>query len=132
MLVSSGVQHELICRYNGHPTKLDIVEGTFKLFKIETRKLLAPLKLIISYKQSAFQKLRNKDLMGSTIQSDKSQKRPEKDLNVFYSFTNPKPEESNCDGHFHNPLGLSILAPGDERFFTREYLFIKMQTTTGC
>ena len=51
MLVSGGVQHTLITRFNGSTfTHLDIVEGTFQLFKIETRKILSPMKLFIIYK----------------------------------------------------------------------------------
>ena len=52
MLVSSGVQHQLINRYNGTFTKLDIVEGTYQMFKIETKKILAPMKLFIFYSKS--------------------------------------------------------------------------------
>ena len=76
MLVSSGVSHELLPRYSsGVNTKLDIVEGTFKLYKIETRKMLPPIKILISYKKG---------------ESGLNRKN---DLKVMYSFSNPKPEE---------------------------------------
>lgn len=53
MLVSSGIRHEVISRSSGGSlTKLDIVEGTFQMFKIETRKMLSPLKLYINYDKS--------------------------------------------------------------------------------
>ena len=45
-------------------TELDIVEGTFQMFKIEIRKILGPLKLFIMYK-------------------DKSKK--DRDLRIYYS-----------------------------------------------
>ena len=51
MMISSGLQHEVIHR-NAHHTHLDIVEGTFKMYKIEIRKLLSPMKLFIKYKHS--------------------------------------------------------------------------------
>ena len=133
MLVSSGVQHDFIPRYNGQSTKLDIVEGTFKLFKIETRKLLSPLKLVITYKTSAAKRAKNRDLLLTSQQPDNAKAaKPEKDLRIYYSCTNPKPEENNCEGQTENPACLTITAPGDERCFSREYLFLKMATTVGC
>ena len=32
-------------------THLDIVEGTYKMFKVETHKLLAPMKIYIKYRK---------------------------------------------------------------------------------
>ena len=61
MLISSGVQHELINRFNGRHTRLDIVEGTFKIYKIEIHKMLSPMKLYITYKGPAAAAL-SKDL----------------------------------------------------------------------
>lgn len=54
------------------------------------------------------------------------------DLTIFYSYTNPKPEESNCDGISKNPMNLTIETPGDERIFSREFLFLKVATVLGC
>ena len=44
---------------------------------------------------------------------------------------NPKPEAANCDGMFENVAVLTITA-GEERQFTREYVFMKFETITGC
>ena len=126
MLVSSGVQHELLPRWtSGVQTKIDIVEGTFKLYKIETKKMLSPIKLFIRYKKSkgAEQPKASKEKVLNT----------KSDLKVLYSFNNPKPEESNCDGFLkENPQCITINAPGDERYFPREFVFLKLQTIMGC
>lgn len=45
---------------------------------------------------------------------------------------NPKPEASNCDGIAENTACLLVEAPDQERFFTREYLFLKLETIMGC
>ena len=50
MLVSSGVEHQLINRFKGSYEPVDIVEGTFRMYKIAIRKLLSPLKLFIHYR----------------------------------------------------------------------------------
>ena len=50
MLVSSGVEHQLISRSKGSYEPFDIVEGTFRMYKIAIRKMLSPLKLFIHYR----------------------------------------------------------------------------------
>ena len=51
-MISSGINHELIHRFSGNYTTLDIVEGTFKMYKIEIRKMLSPMKLFINYRRN--------------------------------------------------------------------------------
>ena len=135
MLVSSGVQHELLSRFvNGSTTKIDIVGGTFKLFKVETRKLLSPLKIFIKYKkiQSSTPEKETITNLNASKQLVKKSETSSQDLKLLYSFSNPKPEESNCDGQAQRTFCLTIAALGDERVFPREYLFLKLSTNTGC
>lgn len=58
--------------------------------------------------------------------------KPSKDLRILYSQTNPKPEESNCDGLVEGASILTIEAGGEEKYFTREYIFVKFETVGGC
>ena len=58
---------------------IDIVEGTFQLFKVETKDLMSPLKIFFKYQGD--------DLKGN---------KPNGLLQVFYSKINPKPEAKNC------------------------------------
>lgn len=51
---------------------------------------------------------------------------------IYYSATNPKPEANSCDGIAENTACLVIEAPDQERFFTREYLYLKLETIMGC
>ena len=39
-----------------------------------------------------------------------------RDLRIYYSMTNPKPEENNCDGFVENTACLSIDS-AEDRFF---------------
>lgn len=128
MLVSSGVQHEVLPRYSvGINTKLDIVEGTFKLYKIETRKMLSPIKIFINYKKTTTSTQQPKDTGEKATCSIKN------DLKVMYSFSNPKPEESNCDGlSKNNPVCITINAVNEDRYFPRDFVFLKLQTILGC
>ena len=82
MLVNGGgMKHKIIQRYDQNSKltilQLDLVEHTYEMFKIQTLKMLSPLKLYINYKK-----------LGITIR---------RDLRVYYSFTNHKPEEGDCD-----------------------------------
>ena len=90
-------------------TELDIVEGTFKMYKIELRKILGPLKLFIFYKCA----------------------KKDRNLRIYYSQSTPKPEANNCEGYAENTSCL-VVKPSTERYFTREYLYLKFETTTGC
>ena len=54
-----------------------------------------------------------------------------RDLTIYYSTTNPKPEASTCEGMVENTGCLSIDA-NQERYFTRDYVFLKMETIGGC
>lgn len=110
MLVSSGIQHEVIPRFRGRYTRVDIVEGTFQLFKIETRKLQAPLRIVIRYVESSAEK---------------------RDLRVIYSRTIPKPEVAMCDGSVDSPSVIMVDSQ-EERYFTKEFLYLKFETVTGC
>ena len=68
MLVANhGVAHTSLDRtLERH---LQIVEGTYKLYKVETYKMTPPMKIHIKYKCS----------------------REDRDLRTFYSFSDPKP-----------------------------------------
>ena len=95
------------------------------MFKIEVRKLMSPVKLFINFKSSE-SRSQQKDEQAQNAQ------KASKDLKIFYSQTNPKPEESNCDGMVLGKSCLTIEAGGDERHFTREYIFMKFETIGGC
>lgn len=105
------------------PTQVDIVEGTFQMFKIETRKLLSPLKLYITYK--------DREITQSDLEQSNEPKKLNKDLRILYSQTIPKPEEYNCDGVADGVLCLTIEA-SDERVFNRDYVYLKLSTVDGC
>ena len=127
MMISSGLQHELINRFSGTYTHLDIVEGTFKMYKIEIRKLISPMKLFIKYKTSN----------GSAVDthaiktSDSAASKNDRDLRIIYSYTNSKPEAHNCDGVAENVSCLTLHAADGERYFSKEFVFLKFETISG-
>ena len=89
--------------------------------------MLAPIKIFISYKKG------NLEATQKASNNKESGKSKNDDLKVYYSFSNPKPEESNCDGMIlDSPQCVTIKAPNDERFFPREFVFLKLQTIMGC
>ena len=71
-VVAGGVSHDLILR--DLVQVVDIVEGTYKYFKIETKGLLSPLKL--------------------TFRMNKNES---KDFRIMYSKSNPRPDEETCE-----------------------------------
>ena len=75
------------------------------------------MKLFINYKK--------KDSKTKGVGKD------ERDLRIIYSQTNPKPEANNCDGIAENVACLSLNATGGERYFSKEYLFLKFETISG-
>ena len=101
MVVSSGVQHERIERSTNQNifTEIDIVEGTFQLFKLEVKDMLNPLKMYFKY-------------LGDDVKNNK----PAGLLRVIYSRTNPKPEVKNCQGCVENPRFLEIKATDERKF----------------
>lgn len=112
----------MINRFGGQHTRLDLVEGTFKMFKIETRKIMSPLKLFINYGG------------GSAALRDATKQigsKADRDLRIIYSQSNPKPELNNCDGSVENVSCLTVYAPKDERFFSKEFLYLKFETIAG-
>ena len=105
---------------------MDIVEGTFRMYKIAIRKLLSPLKLFIHYKGGV-----REDNIETGGYAGEKNKKPARDLRIYYSLTNPKPEAGSCEGWAENTGCLTFEAT-DDRVFNREYLFLKLETTGGC
>ena len=82
--------------------------------------MMAPLKLYINY-------LGSKENYGQ----GKPVPKEHRDLCIYYSNTNSKPDEQSCDGMAINSACL-ILNNGEDRFFTKEYLYLKMWSDMGC
>ena len=101
---------------------MDIVEGTFKMYKIEIRKLISPMKLFIKYKSNGEV---SKD---TTAAKANGVSKNERDLRIIYSYTNSKPEANNCDGVAENVTCLILNAPDGERYFSKEFVFLKFET----
>ena len=120
-MISSGINHELINRFSGNYTTLDIVEGTFKMYKIEIRKILSPMKLFINYRRNYDQKKNS----GGSVRKD------ERDLRIIYSQTNSKPDEKNCDGIAENVACLTLNSTGVERYFNKEFVYLKFESICG-
>ena len=55
-----------------------MVEGTFEMYKIETKRVQPPLKLLVYYQNL--------------------ERKSDRDLQIYYSYSNQKPDETNCDG----------------------------------
>ena len=80
------------------------------MYKINTKKTLAPAKLFIKYK-----KLKPED------------DEIKKDLKIYWSYSNPKPciAEVNCDGSAINSTYFSIEEP---RHFPTDMIYLKFET----
>ena len=91
--------HEAILR--DLPQVVDVVEGTYKYFKIEARGFLSPLKL--------------------TFRMNKEES---KDFRIMYSQANAKPDEETSERVIDQPSCI-IIKSLDGRFFTREYIYFK-------
>ena len=98
--------HEAILR--GVPQVVDVVEGTYKYFKIETKGLLSPLKLTF-----------------------KMHKEDSKDFRIMYSLLNARPDEETSDRVIDQPSCI-IIRSFDDRVFTREYIYFKFQSQFGA
>lgn len=69
--------------------------------------MLSPIKVFIIYKKN------NPTTLGAPQESNQIIKN---DLKVFFSYSNPKPDQQNCDGMFKdNPLCITINAPNSEK-----------------
>ena len=109
-----------ISEKNKESTKLDIVEGTFQMFKIITTGMMAPARLFIKYKEIV-----------SANSSKKVGKRKElRDLRVYYSTTHPNPDEKNYEGTCENPTCINL--ESEERIFAKDFIYIKFETFAGC
>ena len=89
-----------------------MVEGTFEMYKIETKRVQPPLKLLVYYQNL--------------------ERKSDRDLQIYYSYSNQKPDETNCDGKVINASCLTIDAREGERGFQREQIYLKFETTRGC
>ena len=88
------------------------------MYKISLEKMLAPMKLFINYEI--------KDHAGSKICGDKS--KSSRDLRIIYSRTNPKPDETNCEGIAENVACLSLNATGGARNFSKDYVYLRFES----
>ena len=96
------------------------------MYKIAIRKLLSPLKLFIHYKGGV-----REDTIESNGPPGEKNKKPARDLRIYYSLTNPKPEAGSCEGWVEN-TGCLTFEANDDRVFNREYLYLKLETKRGC
>ena len=55
-----------------------------------------------------------------------------RDLIIYWSTTNHKPEADNCDGCVENTTCLTIDTGTDDRFFSKEAIYFKFETLKGC
>lgn len=83
MVNCGGLQHYVLSRYSQESKSaiynLELIEHTYKLFKIETKHMIAPVRLFISYK--------------NINNEGEAERKFERDLLIFYSFSNHDPEE---------------------------------------
>ena len=109
----------MLHRFKGYTQDLDVVEGTYQLYKIDNRKLLAPLKIYIQYTERASYR----------DQKQKNNKKP--DLKIYYSSTIAKPDENNCEGMYTNSTTCMTYGTSEDRYFSKDMLYIKFESTEG-
>ena len=105
-VVAGGVTHDLIVR--DQVQFIDIVEGTYEHYKIETKGILSPLKIAFRYTSNEYN-----------------------DLKVMYSKTNMRPERNACERVVEAPHFIIIKA-ADGRMFHKDFVYFKFQTDIGC